>query len=74
MQHFSRKNHVLAVAISSLFCTELTYAQSNAATPTEDTPVTVIMTGTRMSNRTVLNTTAPLDVISAETLKNVGVS
>lgn len=75
MPHFSRKNHVLAVAIGSLFCTELVYAQSNAATAsTEDTPVTVIMTGTRMSNRTVLNTTAPLDVISAETLQNVGVS
>ena len=74
MQHFSRKNHVLAVAISSLFCTEIAYAQSNAPAASEDAPVTVIMTGTRMPNRTVLNTTAPLDVISAEALQNVGVS
>ena len=74
MHHFLRKNHVLAIAISSLFCTEFAYAQTNTAASTEDSPVTVIMTGTRMSNRTVLNTTAPLDVISAETLQNVGVS
>ena len=81
MQQFSRKNHVLAAAIASLFCTQLAYAQSTASTtvandaaPADEKPVTVIMTGTRMSNRTVLNTTAPLDVISAETLQNVGVS
>lgn len=62
------KKQVLAIAVASLF-TNAAWAQE---APAGDT-ATVIVTGTRVSNRTVLDTTAPVDIISADTIKNSGV-
>ncbi|WP_395406140.1 TonB-dependent receptor plug domain-containing protein [Pseudoduganella sp. UC29_106] len=63
---------VLAVSIASLFATGMAVAQTQPA-PAEESVGTVVVTGTRVSNRTVLDTAAPVDVISAESLKNSGV-
>ncbi|QBE62828.1 TonB-dependent receptor plug domain-containing protein [Pseudoduganella lutea] len=66
---------LLAAAIASLFAGHAAAQQNPAqqATSTEDNQATVVVTGTRVSNRTVLDTTAPVDVISADTIKNTGV-
>ena len=62
------KKQVLALAIASLFVSGATVAQDAATTE----PQTVVVTGTRVANRTVLDTTSPVDIISAESLKNSG--
>lgn len=62
------RKQVLAIAVASLF-TNAAWAQEAPAGET----ATVVVTGTRVSNRTVLDTTAPVDVISADTIKNSGV-
>ena len=67
---FGPQKHVLALAIASLFASGASVAQSAPAA--QDSGATVIVTGTRVSNRTVLDTVAPIDVISADTLKNAG--
>ena len=63
------KKQVLAIAVASLF-TNAAWAQE---APAADNSTTVVVTGTRVSNRTVLDTTAPVDVISADSIKNSGV-
>jgi iron complex outermembrane receptor protein len=69
-QHFVPRKHILALSIAALF-TSGAYAQTGADTePTASS--TIVVTGTRVSNRTVLDTTSPVDVISADTLKNAG--
>ncbi|MGZ3182777.1 MAG: TonB-dependent receptor plug domain-containing protein [Telluria sp.] len=67
------KNHVpkkqfLALAIASL-CAGAAFAQE---APKTDQEITVVVTGTRVPNRTVLDTAAPVDVIGAEALKSNG--
>ena len=62
------KKQVLALAIASLFVSGASVAQD--ATTTESQ--TVVVTGTRVANRTALDTTSPVDIISAESLKNSG--
>ncbi|MFZ6818209.1 TonB-dependent receptor plug domain-containing protein [Undibacterium sp. Ji22W] len=80
MQHFSPKKSVLAIAITSLFCVPFGLAQTALAQSAQtsqvqdEKPVAVIVTGTRMQNRSATNTSAPVDVISAESLQNLGVS
>ena len=83
MQHFRPKKHVLAVAITTLFCThfspQLSLAQAVKAQPAasqsaDEKPTAVIVTGTRTQNRSATNTLAPVDVISSESLQNLGVS
>jgi iron complex outermembrane receptor protein len=70
-QRFAPRKHILALSIASLFASGA-YAQTTTA-DTEATPATtIVVTGTRVSNRTVLDTTSPVDVISADTLKNAG--
>ncbi|MCE3264719.1 MAG: TonB-dependent receptor [Pseudoduganella sp.] len=64
------RKQVLAIAIASLFTSNVTWAQE---APAADSTATVVVTGTRVSNRTVLDTTAPVDIISADTIKNSGV-
>jgi len=67
---------LLAAAIASLFGSAHGQTQAPAQTEAADTPAvasTVIVTGTRVSNRTVLDTSAPVDIISADTIKNTGV-
>ena len=61
---FAPKKHVLALAIASL-CSTAVLAQEAS---------TVVVTGTRVANRTALDTAAPVDIISAESLKNAGTS
>ena len=64
------KKQILAVAIAALFSSGGAIAQ--AALVPEVT--SVIVTGTRVANRTALDTVAPVDIISAESLKNTGVT
>jgi iron complex outermembrane receptor protein len=59
---------VLALSIAALFAGSplLALAQDNAGT------ATVVVTGTRVANRTALDTASPVDIISADTLKTTG--
>lgn len=68
-QRFIPRQHVLSLSIAALVANGA-FAQTTTA-DTEPT-ATVVVTGTRVSNRTVLDTTSPVDVISADTLKNSG--
>ena len=68
---FAPRKHVLALSIAALF-TSGAYAQTTTADTAPTAATTVVVTGTRVSNRTVLDTTSPVDVISADTLKNSG--
>lgn len=65
---FVLRKPILALAVAAF------YGGGVQAQTTPDAPpaATVVVTGTRVSNRTVLDTTAPVDVISADTLKNAG--
>jgi len=65
---FVPKKHVLAVAIASLFVGAATLAQTEPVSEAN----TVVVTGTRVANRTALDTSAPVDIISAESLRNAG--
>ncbi len=69
---FAPRKHVLAISIASLFTSQFAFAQT---APTGDEPTsTVIVTGTRVPNRSALDTTSPVDVISNDQLKQVGVT
>lgn len=76
MQKRVSQRTVLAVAIASLFAgasqAQEQAAAASAPAATDAAPTTVVVTGTRVANRTVLDTAAPVDVIGAETLKNAG--
>jgi iron complex outermembrane receptor protein len=63
------KKQVLALTIASLFASGAAMAQTTSTAPET---ATVVVTGTRVANRTALDTSAPVDIISAETLKNSG--
>jgi iron complex outermembrane receptor protein len=67
---FVPKKQVLAVAVASLFVGAA--AQAQVAIVPEVT--TVVVTGTRVANRSALDTASPVDIISAESLKNSGVT
>jgi iron complex outermembrane receptor protein len=60
----------IACAIGAL-CASMPAMAQEAAT---DSAATVVVTGTRVSNRSVLDTASPVDVVSAETLANVGLT
>ena len=70
-QRFAPRKHVLALSIASLFASGA-HAQTTSADTAPTASSTIVVTGTRVSNRTVLDTTSPVDVISADTLKNAG--
>ncbi|WP_296942532.1 TonB-dependent siderophore receptor [uncultured Massilia sp.] len=59
---------MLAVSIAALFGG---FAPAHAQTQ-DNAAATVVVTGTRVANRTALDTASPVDIISAETLKNTG--
>jgi iron complex outermembrane receptor protein len=65
---FATEKRVLALAITALFAADAAWAQEAAT----DAGNVVVVTGTRVANRTALDTSAPVDIISADTLKNVG--
>src|SRR4051812_39187022 len=70
--HFAPRKHVLALSIASLFSAQLAFAQTAPAA--DDPTSTVVVTGTRVPNRSALDTTSPVDIISVDQLKNVGVT
>ena len=59
---------IVTAASSTLFL--LTQAQAAENEPLEQ----VVVTGTRVANRSALDTAVPVDVVSGEQLQNVGVS
>jgi len=66
------KKQVLAASIASLFAVGA-QAQTAPAPQGDDSQATVIVTGTRVANRTALDTASAVDIISADTIKNTGV-
>ncbi|MCG2585203.1 TonB-dependent siderophore receptor [Massilia sp. TS11] len=64
------KPQLLALTIATLFASGLANAQTAPAD--DDSKATVVVTGTRVANRTALDTASPVDIISQESLKNVG--
>jgi iron complex outermembrane receptor protein len=71
MQRAKTEKTAVALAIAAM-CAGFAHAQEAPQAETTAASATVVVTGTRVANRTVLDTTAPVDVISAETLKNSG--
>jgi iron complex outermembrane receptor protein len=69
-QRFVPEKTTLALTIAALCAGGLAQAQDSA--PAADNAATVVVTGTRVANRTALDTASPVDIISAETLKNTG--
>jgi iron complex outermembrane receptor protein len=68
---FAPEKQFLALAIASL-CAGGAFAQEAASAADPAVTATVVVTGTRVANRTALDTTSPVDIISAESLKNTG--
>ncbi|SFV10781.1 TonB-dependent receptor plug domain-containing protein [Pseudoduganella namucuonensis] len=60
----------IALAVASLFVSAA--GAQNTPAPAEPS-ATVVVTGTRVANRTALDTASPVDIISADTIKNSGV-
>jgi iron complex outermembrane receptor protein len=68
-QRFVPEKTVLALSIATLFAgPALAQAQDTTSAGT----TTVVVTGTRVANRTALDTASPVDIISADTLKTTG--
>ncbi|MFS2018703.1 TonB-dependent receptor plug domain-containing protein [Massilia sp. CT11-108] len=65
-QRFVPQQSVLALSIATLFAGTPLLAQA------QDSTATVVVTGTRVANRTALDTASPVDIISADTLKTTG--
>ena len=63
--------HALACAVGSVVAALPAMAQEK---PADSPGATVVVTGTRVSNRSVLDTASPVDVVSAETLNNAGIA
>jgi len=68
-QRFVPEKTVLALSIAALFAGPLAQAQD---TTSAGGTATVVVTGTRVANRTALDTASPVDIISADTLKTTG--
>jgi iron complex outermembrane receptor protein len=73
-QRFAPEKTILALSIASLFAGTAVHAQETGDTAGASASggPTVVVTGTRVANRTALDTASPVDIISAETLKNSG--
>jgi iron complex outermembrane receptor protein len=67
-QRFVPEKTVLALSIAALFAGAPLLAQAQDTSGT----ATVVVTGTRVANRTALDTASPVDIISADTLKTTG--
>jgi len=67
------KQSTLALAVCLSLAGTSSIAQANAAESAENSDIERIITvGTRMSNRTVADSPAPVDIISADAIKNSG--
>jgi iron complex outermembrane receptor protein len=75
-QRFVPEKTVLALSIASLFAGAAAHAQETgdaaSASATPGGAATVVVTGTRVANRSALDTASPVDIISADTLKTTG--
>jgi len=71
-QRFAPEKTVLALSIASLFAAAPVQAQETGDTASVGNPATVVVTGTRVANRTALDTASPVDIISADSLKTSG--
>jgi iron complex outermembrane receptor protein len=75
-QRFVPAKTVLAVSIAALCSGGFAQAQesgiNSAGGDAGANAATVVVTGTRVANRSVLDTASPVDVISADTLKSSG--
>jgi iron complex outermembrane recepter protein len=69
-QRFVPEKTVLALSIAALFAGAPLLAQ--AQSQDNHGTATVVVTGTRVANRTALDTASPVDIISADTLKTTG--
>ena len=68
-QRFVPEKTVLALSIAALFAG---MAPAQAQDTASGATTTVVVTGTRVANRTALDTASPVDIISADTLKATG--
>ena len=71
------KPHLLATAVTAaLIAAPVAQAQEPATTPASGTTVldTLIVTGTRIADRTVAESQSPIDIITAESLQATGTS
>ena len=67
------KHSTLALAVCMSLAGTSSIAQANASEGAENSDIERIVTvGTRMSNRTVADSPAPIDIISADAIKNSG--
>jgi len=67
------KHSTLALAVCLSLAGTSSIAHANAAESAENSDIERIITvGTRMSNRTVADSPAPIDIISADAIKNSG--
>jgi iron complex outermembrane receptor protein len=69
-QRFVPEKTVIALSIAALFAGAPLLAQ--AQSQDNSSTATVVVTGTRVANRTALDTASPVDIISADTLKTTG--
>jgi len=67
----SRATPCIVSAVASILAAGVATAQS---APEDDAIEDVVITGTRVADRSVLDTAVPVDVIGAESLQNLGVT
>jgi iron complex outermembrane receptor protein len=69
-----RKNRRLIMTTAGLLLAQAGIAATAVAAEDEDTLEQVVVTGTRVANRSALDTAVPVDVVSAEQMQNLGVT
>jgi len=67
------RNTLLAVLVAAAL-TQAAAAQNNPSAASTDSLEQVVVTGTRVANRSALETAVPVDVIPADALTNLGVA
>ena len=73
----SASRHPLSLAVLLALTMSTAYAQTSPATPPPDKETatsldTVVVTGTRVSDRTVAESTSPIDILTSEALVSTG--
>jgi iron complex outermembrane receptor protein len=76
MDHSTRtRGSALAIAIAAALASATAVAQTPQSGPNNPEELDqIVVTGTRVQDRSVLDTAAPVDVVSADVLQNVGVT
>lgn len=64
-------NAVVRVAVLAVLCSSGAAAQTESAS---EAVANIVVTGTRVANRSALDTAVPVDVVSADSLQNLGVT